>query len=139
MLAKKKREKELSTKVNILNTPYLVIVESPSKCSKIEQYLGFQYKCIASMGHIRELKHACERAVILGTESNYQIQDFGVTLDGGQTTNISTQPEQLSLEIIEKNTIQIALNQTTGNMSAAAKLLGLSRAALYRKLEKHGL
>lgn len=56
LLAKKKREKETSTKVNILNTPFLVIVESPSKCAKIEKYLGFQYKCIASKGHIRELK-----------------------------------------------------------------------------------
>ena len=54
-LAKKKREKEMSTKVNVLNTPFLVIVESPSKCAKIEKYLGFQYKCIASKGHIREL------------------------------------------------------------------------------------
>ena len=35
---------------------YLVIVESPSKCEKIEGYLGSQYKCIASKGHIRELK-----------------------------------------------------------------------------------
>lgn len=43
------------THVNILNTPYLVIVESPSKCAKIESFLGFQYKCIASKGHIREL------------------------------------------------------------------------------------
>ena len=34
---------------------YLVIVESPSKCTKIESYLGHQYKCIASKGHIREL------------------------------------------------------------------------------------
>lgn len=56
MLARKKKEKETSTKVNILNTPFLVIVESPSKCAKIEKYLGFQYKCIASKGHIRELK-----------------------------------------------------------------------------------
>lgn len=39
-------------KVNVKNTPYLVIVESPSKCKKIEKYLGFQYKCIASKGHI---------------------------------------------------------------------------------------
>lgn len=56
LLAKKRREKEASTKVNTLNTPFLVIVESPSKCAKIEKYLGFQYKCIASKGHIRELK-----------------------------------------------------------------------------------
>ena len=91
-------------------------------------------------GNIRELKHACERAVILGTESSYQLQDFGVTFDNSQSSNnASKQTEQLSLEVIEKNTIQNALNQTTGNMSAAAKLLGLSRAALYRKLEKHGL
>ena len=42
----------LERKVNVKNTPYLVIVESPSKCKKIEKYLGFQYKCIASKGHI---------------------------------------------------------------------------------------
>lgn len=41
--------------VRIANTPYLVILESPSKCKKIETYLGFQYKCIASNGHIRGL------------------------------------------------------------------------------------
>lgn len=90
-------------------------------------------------GNIRELKHACERAVILGTESSYHIQDFGLTLEASDHTATYAQPVQLSLEMIEKSTIQSALNQTTGNMSAAAKLLGLSRAALYRKLEKHGL
>jgi len=45
-----------SIHINILNTPFLVIVESPSKCKKIESFLGFQYKCIASKGHIRTLK-----------------------------------------------------------------------------------
>jgi len=53
---KKTEEKEKSApverKVNVKNTPYLVIVESPSKCKKIEKFLGFQYKCIASKGHI---------------------------------------------------------------------------------------
>lgn len=39
--------------INLKNTPYLVIVESPAKCKKIEKFLGFQYKCIASKGHIR--------------------------------------------------------------------------------------
>jgi DNA topoisomerase-1 len=43
--------------MNVLNTPYLLIVESPSKCAKIEKYLGFQYKCIASKGHICSLKN----------------------------------------------------------------------------------
>ena len=42
--------------VNTLNTPFLIIVESPSKCEKIEKFLGFQYKCISSKGHIRYLE-----------------------------------------------------------------------------------
>ena len=46
------KEKPVERKINVKNTPYLVIVESPSKCKKIEKYLGFQYKCIASKGHI---------------------------------------------------------------------------------------
>ncbi len=55
LLAKKKKAMQYTTKVNTLNTPYLVIVESPSKCAKIEKFLGMEYKCIASKGHIREL------------------------------------------------------------------------------------
>ena len=45
-----------SAQFNKEGAVYLVIVESPSKCEKIEGYLGSQYKCIASKGHIRELK-----------------------------------------------------------------------------------
>ena len=47
-----KNPTQVERKINVKNTPYLVIVESPSKCKKIEKYLGFQYKCIASKGHI---------------------------------------------------------------------------------------
>lgn len=47
--------KKSITSKNIDKAIYLVIVESPSKCSKIETYLGSQYACIASMGHIREI------------------------------------------------------------------------------------
>lgn len=49
----KKKVTLSSFQVNTLNTPFLIIVESPSKCEKIEKYLGFQYKCISSKGHIR--------------------------------------------------------------------------------------
>jgi len=48
----KEKPAPVERKVNVKNTPYLVIVESPSKCKKIEKFLGFQYKCIASKGHI---------------------------------------------------------------------------------------
>ena len=53
-----KRNYKKSTKVvefNKQNSKYLLIVESPSKCAKIESYLGEEYKCIASKGHLREL------------------------------------------------------------------------------------
>jgi DNA topoisomerase-1 len=59
----KKIYKKSYKKSNIYNVPescsetYLIIVESPSKCKKIEEYLGSQYKCISSKGHIREIKN----------------------------------------------------------------------------------
>ena len=52
---KNKTNKTNKPLVNIKNTPYLIIVESPFKCKKIEKFLGFQYKCIASNGHFREI------------------------------------------------------------------------------------
>ena len=68
MLAKKAKARASSTKVNTSNTPYLVIVESPSKCAKIEKYLGFQYRCIASKGHIREI------AKVANAKEHYAIE-----------------------------------------------------------------
>lgn len=92
-------------------------------------------------GNIRELKHACERAVILSTQSEYHTTDFGLELSAcpDEDKNNSFKPEVISLQTLERGAIQSALGKTAGNMSAAAKLLGLSRAALYRKLEKYGL
>ena len=52
---KKTQNTYKQTNLNIGNAIFLVIVESPSKCGKIESYLGTDYKCIASKGHIREL------------------------------------------------------------------------------------
>lgn len=63
---------------NTLNTPYLVIVESPSKCGKIEKYLGFQYKCIASKGHIREIKKVHSRKYNYKPEYEIIKEKYGV-------------------------------------------------------------
>lgn len=51
-----KSKKTSSFQLKDYNTTFLVIVESPSKCSKIEHYLGANYKCIASLGHLRYIK-----------------------------------------------------------------------------------
>lgn len=53
------------------NATYLIIVESPSKCKKIEEYLGSQYTCISSKGHIRNIKNGLKS---IDTKNNYNVE-----------------------------------------------------------------
>ncbi|MCH7514929.1 MAG: sigma-54-dependent Fis family transcriptional regulator [Bacteroidetes bacterium] len=88
-------------------------------------------------GNIRELQHAIERAIIMCENELLTMDDFFfLTL---KTTHEDTLPLNFNLEEIEKNVIQKAINKHSGNISKAAKELGLTRASLYRRLEKHGL
>ena len=88
-------------------------------------------------GNIRELQHAIERAIIMCENELLTNDDFlFLTLN---TTHEETLPLNFNLEEIEKNVIQKAINKHSGNISKAAKELGLTRASLYRRLEKHGL
>ena len=93
-------------------------------------------------GNVRALRHACERAVILSQPGQYALADFG--LHGGTPAIAPAPPaapaaEVLKLDALERDAVAAALEQVQGNISRAARLLGVSRAALYRKLEKHGL
>ncbi len=88
-------------------------------------------------GNVRALRHACERAVILGRQSDYQVDDFGLVAPPKPATPAPT--EEFKLGALERDTIAAAMEQAKGNISLAARLLGLSRAALYRKLGKHGI
>lgn len=89
-------------------------------------------------GNIRELEHAIERAVIMSENSILEEGDFFfLNSTGGETTDIST--STLNLDEVEKKLIQKAIDMHDGNISKAAKDLGLTRASLYRRLEKHGL
>lgn len=99
-------------------------------------------------GNVRALRHACERAVILADSEhseNYRLADFGLAtqtlelaadLPGGVTRRDSA---GFKLDELEKETVLAALQKVEGNISHAAKLLGVSRAALYRKLERYGI
>lgn len=83
-------------------------------------------------GNIRELEHTLERTVILS--EGREINHMGLTLESsGQP-----EPNGLNLEDMEKHFIAKALDKYRGNISRAAKDLGLTRAALYRRMEKHG-
>lgn len=87
-------------------------------------------------GNIRELRHAIERAVIL-CEGN--VLEFG-DLVTDLSVHINTSNEStLNLQEIERRYILKAISKNRGNITKAAEDLGLARAALYRRLHKHGL
>ena len=85
-------------------------------------------------GNVRELDHAVERGVLMGLGGWVRAQDLG--LQGAAPA--AQRLEELPLEEVEKVLIQKALARY-GSVSQTAQALGLSRSALYRRLEKHGL
>ncbi len=87
-------------------------------------------------GNVRELQHAAERAVIMSDSDELQAGDF---LPSRSTQREAVELSELNLEEIEKLLIRKALEKHDGNISHAARELGLTRASLYRRLEKYGL
>ena len=88
-------------------------------------------------GNVRELQHAVERAVILSESKILQPNDF--MLKAPQNAGIDGALVTYNIEDIERDVIQKALRKYDGNISQAAKELGLTRASLYRRLEKYDL
>ena len=86
-------------------------------------------------GNVRELDHVVERAVLMAQGSLVTASDLGLR----SAREISTRLEDMSLEEVEAFLIQKALSRFDGNVSRAAEALGLSRSALYRRLERYGL
>ena len=92
-------------------------------------------------GNVRALRHAVERAVILADEpvltpSDLQLDQPAPPPGGG---SVSIAPTILNLDELERQTIQKALRKHGFNISRAASELGLTRASLYRRMEKHGI
>ncbi len=85
-------------------------------------------------GNVRELDHTLERAVLMAHGSRIRAADLGLR-GGGAVARL----EDLPLEEVERVLIRKALERHEGNVSQAAKALGLSRSALYRRLQHHGL
>ena len=100
---------------------------APEALDKLKRY--------AWPGNIRELQHAIERAVIMTDSSSLQETDFlfSRSLTKGPPSNT------LNLDEVEKAAIAKALQMHAGNISKAADELGLTRASLYRRMEKYGL
>ncbi len=85
-------------------------------------------------GNVRELDHALERAVLLAQGGLIRSGELGLRGSSGLP-----RLEDLPLEEVERLLIRKALERHGGNVSQAAKTLGLSRSALYRRLQQHGL
>ena len=86
-------------------------------------------------GNVRELDHTIERAVLMARSSQIESADLGLSV-----ARVSNQGlEEMSLEAVESILIRKALSRSNGNVSQAAEALGLSRGALYRRMEKYGI
>jgi len=104
---------------------------------KISDQAMIKLKNYAWPGNIRELQHAVERAVIMSESDTLQPYDFILTTHDQQGNNEPM--KTLNLDQIEKSTIRKALKEYGGNISQAADALGITRPALYRRMEKYDL
>jgi DNA-binding NtrC family response regulator len=86
-------------------------------------------------GNVRELNHVAERAILMAAGESVRATDLGLR----QGREGTPQLEEMSLEEVESFLIRKALARFNGNVNQAADILGLSRSALYRRLQKYGL
>jgi DNA-binding NtrC family response regulator len=88
-------------------------------------------------GNVRALRHAVERAVILSRGAALDVDDFALPVTAPMT--VVAPSAALDLDSIERDAVKRALEQHQGNVSRAAQALGITRASLYRRMEKYGL
>ena len=86
-------------------------------------------------GNVRELNHVVERAVLMTQSNCIKAGDLALRSSPG----VSPRLEEMSLDDVEEFLIKKALARHGGNVSHAAESLGLSRSALYRRLQRFGL
>lgn len=87
-------------------------------------------------GNVRSLRHLLERALVLCKNDELQLEDFSLPTTKQQEVVYQS---TLNLELLERQAVAEALKKHEGNISQAAKDLGVTRNSLYRRMEKHGL
>jgi two-component system response regulator HydG len=101
--------------------------------SAIDKMLHYNYP-----GNVRELQYTIERAVIMAEDDVLSANDIIFSpIESSRPSN--DEPDELNLSLIEKNTILRVIEKHNGNISKAAKELGLTRTALYRRLSKYDI
>jgi len=104
-----------------------VLSISPTAVNKLKKYPW--------PGNVRELQHSIERAVIMADSATLQESDFLFNRKGSN----DSATDSLNLDEVEKAAVVKAIQLHSGNISKAAEELGLTRASLYRRMEKYGL
>ena len=116
----------------IYSNKYMKITPDFDK-KAMEKLLSYNYP-----GNVRELQYTIERAVIMADEEVLQPKDL--IFSPLETPSVSeNEPAELKLSAIEKNTILKVIEKHNGNITKAAKELGLTRTALYRRLSKYDI
>ena len=95
-----------------------------------DRMLGYHWP-----GNVRQLRNVIDSAVVMAETDEIQLNDLGIR----EATQVSDELECLLIDHWERKLIQEALKRTAGNIPKAAKLLGVSRATLYRKVEDYGI
>lgn len=103
--------------------------------SDFDHAAGQALKAYSWPGNVRELNHVVERAVLMAQGAQISMADLGLTPEGGDRPRL----DNMALEDVERLLIRKALQRYEGNISHAAHALGLSRSALYRRLDRYGI
>jgi DNA-binding NtrC family response regulator len=107
-----------------------------------KELMGFEPAALEALaayawpGNVRELDHVVQRAVLLARGAEVKAADLGL-LQAARSEGGERRLEEMSLEEVERLLIQKALRRFGGNVSQAAEALGLSRSALYRRMQKY--
>ncbi|SDE14221.1 sigma-54-dependent transcriptional regulator [Niabella drilacis] len=90
-------------------------------------------------GNVRELQYAIERAVIMSDGEQLLPGDIVFSPIESREVELAKAPESINLNTLERNAILLAIEKNNGNITKAAKELGLTRTALYRRLNKYDI
>lgn len=108
------------------------------RCNEIEPKAAEKITSAYWAGNIRELQHTIEKAVIMSNTELLKADDFLITRNESSSSSTS-QNKIVTLEDMERNMIQAAMDQNGGNLSVVADKLGITRQTLYNKIKRYGI
>lgn len=135
--------RERTEDIPILANHFANIITSQNRLSKVS-FTADAMELLERLpypGNIRELKNLIDRTILVSGKTNIDVQDIQNHILPTETTTSQTEKmsANIKLEELEELSIRKAILQHNGNISKAARTLGISRPALYRRIEKYGI